>query len=191
MQNYVFWPARNIVSQTMPDAFKVNYPNCRVIIDCSEIKIQQPGLIVNRIYTYSVYKGTFTEKFLIGITPSGFVSSISNCYGGRSSDSFITNDCGLLELLKNWDLCLADKGFLGVKCEDIIIVMPPILHDAWLTEEEVEKTYSVASVRIHVERAIQRIKPYGILNNFTNALLPFIHQIVFICCVLANLQATD
>jgi hypothetical protein len=52
---------------------------------------------------------------------------------------FITNNCGILTLLEKDDVCLADKGFPGVKCEDAIIVMPPFVHDGRLTEEEVEK----------------------------------------------------
>jgi hypothetical protein len=52
--------------------------------------------------------------------------------------------------------------------------MPPFLHNGHLTLEEVEKTYNVASVRIHIERAIQRVKLYEILNHFTNDLLPYI-----------------
>jgi hypothetical protein len=190
MQKYVFWPDRRTVSHSMSESFKilVNYPKCRVIIDCSEIRIQQPGSVDNRIFTYSHYKGTFTAKFLIGIAPCGFVSFISKYYGGRSSDGFITNNCGILTLLEKDDVCLADKGFPGVKCKDAIIVMPPFVHDGRLTEQEVEKTYSVASVRIHVERAIQRVKIHGILNNFTNDMLPIIDDVLFMRCVLANLQ---
>ena len=43
----------------------------------------------------------------------------------------------------------------------------PFLSDkAQLNEQEVDNTQSVASVRIHVERAISRIKMYKIITNF-------------------------
>lgn len=48
---------------------------------------------------YSRYKGSYTVKFLVAITPNGMISFVSKCYDGRSSDSFITNDSGFLALL--------------------------------------------------------------------------------------------
>ena len=35
--------------------------------------------------TWSDYKSHNTIKFLIGITPTGFISFLSNCYGGRAN----------------------------------------------------------------------------------------------------------
>lgn len=78
------------------------------------------------------------------------VSFLSKSYGGRSSDSFITNNSGFLEKLEYGDQVLADKGFpsikTGVNNQNIILVMPPMLHNGRLTEEEVLNTYNVASV---------------------------------------------
>ena len=55
---------------------------------------------------------TTTAKFLIGITPQGTVSFISKGWGGRTSDNFITEHCGLLNkvLLPEY-LFLAFRGF--------------------------------------------------------------------------------
>ena len=50
-------------------------------------------------------------KFLVGITPSGFISFLSDCYGGRASDKFITADNGLYDLLERYDEVMADRGF--------------------------------------------------------------------------------
>lgn len=192
-RKYIYWPRREVVLKSQPEAFKKNYPNCRVIIDCTEIRIEQPSRVDQRIYMYSQYKSTYTVKFLLGVTPHGQVSFLSSCYGGKASDSFITNDSGLLHLLQPGDQVLADKGFPGIKIgfnnENVIIVMPPFLHNGNLSEEEVEETYSVASVRIHVERCIQRVKVYSILQTkLPTELLPYIDDIVHMCCVMANLQ---
>ncbi|XP_063236328.1 uncharacterized protein LOC134538769 [Bacillus rossius redtenbacheri] len=193
MANYVFWPSRESIMETMPAIFKRKYPNCRVIIDCTEIKVEQPPIVDQRIFLYSNYKGTYTIKFLVGISPSGMVTFKSKCYGGRSSDTFITNDCGLLILLEVGDEVMADKGFPGIKTslsdKGVVVVTPPYLHDGKLTAEEVETTYSIASVRIHVERCIQRIKIFHILDKLSIELLPFIDDIVHMCCVLVNLQS--
>lgn len=40
--------------------------------------------------------------------------------------------------------------------------MPPILHNGTLTEQEVLETYSIATIRIHIERFFARLKAYGI-----------------------------
>lgn len=66
--------------------------------------------------------------------------------------------------------------------------MPPILHHGKFTEEEVLETHSIASVRIHVERFFARLKVHGILNKVPIELLPYIDEIVQMCCVLTNLQ---
>ena len=95
-ESWIFWPSRLAIKSTMPSSFKKHYPNCRVIIDCTEIKCEKPPGVDKQVKMYSNYKGTWTVKFLIGITPSGFTSFISKGYGGRASDPYITNDCGFL-----------------------------------------------------------------------------------------------
>ncbi|KAL4720608.1 hypothetical protein ACJJTC_006950 [Scirpophaga incertulas] len=100
---------------------------------------------------YSDYKHGYTIKFLVGCTPCGFISFVPKCYGGRSSDCFITNDCGLIDLLELGDTVLADKGFPSIKTsienKKAILVMPPFLHAAQFSSEEVDETYKIASYR--------------------------------------------
>lgn len=187
-QQVVTWPTKSSIIATMPPVFFKHYPNCRVIIDCTEAKIEQPARIDHRVHMYSHYKGGFTIKFLIGIAPNGAITFVSKCYGGRSSDTHITNDCGLLNYLEPGDVVLADKGFPGIKSDNALFVLPPFLNDGHLTEEQVHETYNVASVRIHVERSIQRVKNYNILQKLKSHLLPYVDDIVFMSCVLANLQ---
>jgi len=69
--------------------------------------------------------------------------------------------------------------------------MPPILHHVKFTEEEVLETHSIASVRIHVERFFARLKVHGILNKVPIELLPYIDEIVQMCCVLTGLTITN
>lgn len=190
-KNFIFWPSKNTIKETLPNAFLKNYPNTRCIIDCTEIKVQQPPTIEQRVYMYSHYEGCYTVKFLTAITLIGAVSFVSKCYGGRSSDTFITNDCGILFNLEPGDQVLSDKGFPGIKTnienQNAILVMPPILHNGRFTEEEVLETQSIASVRIHVERFFARLKMHGILNKIPIELLPYIDDIIHMCCVLTNL----
>lgn len=75
--NLIFWPSKRTITSLLPEAFKKNYPSCRCIIDCTEIKVQQPNTIEQRVYLYSRYKGCYTVKFLVAITPNGMISFIS------------------------------------------------------------------------------------------------------------------
>ena len=36
---------------------------------------------------------------MVGITPTGFISFLPSCYGGQTSDKFITRDSGFYDLL--------------------------------------------------------------------------------------------
>lgn len=71
----------------MLKAFKQHYLKGPAIIDCTEITIQQPKNVDEMIHTYSQYKGSFSAKLLVANAPSGFVSFVSKCYGGRSTPS--------------------------------------------------------------------------------------------------------
>lgn len=89
-RNFVFWPDIDAVQETMPDCFLPDYSNTRVIIDCTEFRIDIPTSVDNRVFSYSQYKKNFTAKVLIGITPGGFISLRSDAAGGRKSDSQLT-----------------------------------------------------------------------------------------------------
>lgn len=191
-KSFVFWPSKQTIISTLPKAFKLHYPNCRAIIDCTEIKTEQPPSVNQRVLMYSNYKSAYTCKFLIAIAPNGMITFVSKAYGGRSSDSFITNDSGFLNLLEPGDEIMADKGFPGIKTavgeNNSILVMPPFMHNGMLTQDEIINTYQIASVRIHVERSIQRVKIYNILQKIPTELLQCIDDIIFLCCVMTNLQ---
>lgn len=193
-KNLIFWPSKSTILETLPEVFKKHYPNCRCIIDCTEIRTDQPKTVEQRVCMYSHYKGGYTIKILIAITPNGMVSFLSKSYGGRSSDSYITNDSGFLEKLEPGDQVLADKGFPGIRTgvegHNSILVMPPVLHNGRFTEEEVLNTYNVASVRIHIERLFARLKTFNILRKITTDLFQYIDNILLICCVLVNLSSS-
>lgn len=172
----------------MPQAFKLHYPNTRIIIDCTDMKTKMPNRIDNRVFMCSSYKPSYIFKVLIGVTPNGFIAFKSACYGGRVSDSCITVNSGILNLLEKDDVVLADKSFPGIKTvlkdnKNILLVMPPILHNHRF---EVKETYNIAGVRIHVERCIQRIKVYKILQFLPRNLFKHVDDVVHIASVLTN-----
>ncbi len=101
-------------------------------------------------------------KYLIGITPHGFISFISEGYSGRVTDKYITEDCGILENLLPGDIVLADHGFTIhelVASHYATLNTPAIIKGlSQLHLIEVEKTRKIASVRIHVERIISLLR---------------------------------
>ena len=127
----------------------------------------------------------------LAITPDGSISFVSRAFGGRLSDKYITNNSGFLQLIRPEDLILADKGFPTIKGMDNIVRPPRAKRNQkHFTEAQMEETKKIAKVRIHVERAIQRLKVYKILSHrIPINLLSSIEKIFHICAALVNLQA--
>jgi len=82
------FPPGHVVKKYMPDIFKKDYPNMRIIIDATEFAIERPSSLLSQSSTFSNYKNKNTVKVLLGITPSGVISFVSKCYEG----SILTKD---------------------------------------------------------------------------------------------------
>ena len=118
----------------------------------------------------SQYKGRCTLKYLIGITPCGCISFVSDGYPGSITDDEIVRASGLLDLLERGDAVMADRGFTdwtSMRARGLELIIPALSHAkgkgegrerAPFTAEENERTYRIANVRIHVERMMRSIK---------------------------------
>ena len=183
------WPSREKVDKYMPECFTDLYPTTRVILDCTEIKTQTPSSLSLNSEFYSHYKGTTTYKCLIGISPAGCVTFVSSLYAGSISDKSITQQSGIISLLEPGDSVMADKGFLindMVAQRGAKLNIPPFLTKRdQFSKEEVEETQDIAKLRIHVERAIRRIKEYHIFDSaLPVAISGSSLQIWTVCCLL-------
>jgi hypothetical protein len=182
------WPSRMFIQDNMPTCFKQVYPKTRVIIDCTEFFIEMPSSCRSQSITFSSYKNHNTAKGLIGISPNGYPSFVSSLYAGRTSDKKITCDCGILNLLEPGDEIMADRGF-DIESDmphGVFLNIPPFLDGRpQLSAEDEAKTRKIASVRVHVERAIARIKNYRILHQVIPlSLADSLDQIWGICSYL-------
>lgn len=190
-KHWVAWLPKNIVQETLPKDFKDNYANCRAIIDCFEMKTEKPSSIEQQVHMYSHYKGGYTAKYLIAVAPNGYTMFISKGFGGKTTDSDITVQSGFLSLLEPGDVILADRGFPQIRseCENggAILVMPPFSEGpGQFSSEMMDDTLKIATVRIHVERVINRVKFHDILNKRIHTdLLPYLDSIIHTCCVLS------
>ena len=163
------WPSRERVTETMPQDFKEKYPTTRVIIDCTEVRCEMPGSLLLNSELFSSYKNHTTLKALVGISPKGFVTFIGQLYTGSISDREIVERSGFLRLpFSEGDSVMAEKGFT---IEDILplgvsLNIPPFLGMAdQMSAEDVIATQKIASLRIHIERAINKIKNFQIFDG--------------------------
>ena len=134
------------------------------MIDATEIFVEKPSLPNLQQMTFSNYKNSNTYKGLVGISPSGAITFVSNLFSGAMSDKELTRRNGILLLLEKGDSVMADWGFdieedlipLGVRLN----ILPFLRGKTQLNERELTETHSIASVCIHVERAMESIKNY-------------------------------
>ncbi|CAH3032201.1 unnamed protein product, partial [Porites lobata] len=173
--------------------FKQKYSSTRVIIDCTEVRCQMPSSLHLNGELFSNYKHHTTLKGLIGISPGGAITFIIQLYTGSISDREIVVRSGLLDLpLQDGDSVMADKGFT---IEDLLplgvsLNIPPFLGSSnKMPAQDVVRTQEIASLRIHVERAINKIKNFHIWDGVV-PLHQFgvVNQMWAVCAILCNAQ---
>ena len=178
----------------MPQLFKEFYPTTRCIIDATELFIQSPSNPQAQQLTFSSYKNHNTLKALVCITLSGAISFISKLHGGSISDRELFEKSGLLDLLEPGDSVMADRGFtiadlLDAKGVNLNIPPTKVTVNDQLSETELITTRRIAALRIHVERAIGRVKNFKILNDIPNNMSRITDQIFFVCSMLCNFSS--
>ena len=190
-------PSVQQVIGTLPHAFKEKYPSTFAIIDGSEIFIETPSDLHMQSSTWSQYKHHNTAKFLVACTPNGAISYISPLFIGSISDVELTRVSGFLTKLEDKPgiSIMADRGFIIKDLLDglgVSLNIPPFLEGRkQLPTDEVREGRKIASLRIHVERAIGRIKNFNILSEtLPISLARLANQIVCVCGYLTNFQPT-
>ena len=164
-------PTVEQVKASLPHSFKEKYCDTYAIIDGTEVFIETPTDLQMQSSTWSNYKHHNTAKFLVGCTPNGAVCFVSPLFVGSISDVELTLFSGFVEKLqgKSGVSLTTDRGFT-IKDQlaevGVSLNLPPFMEGRkQLPAEEVLRGRQIASVRIHVERVIGRIKNYSILKT--------------------------
>jgi len=183
-------PSREKNQEHLPASFK-GYEDTRIVIDATEITTANPALMDKQKRMFSNYKHKITSKGLVGISPNGNVTFASKLYAGSTSDRNVVIHSGLLNCLVPGDAVMAGKGF---NIEDLLpdgvkLYIPPFKDAPQFTSDQVQETFGVARARIHVERAINRIKRFGILSFIPQSCAPYASEIFQVCASLTNFQA--
>lgn len=195
-QNFVYCPQPKQIKENLPLVFKIRYSDVQMIIDCFEIQISKPSNSLKQAQTWSQYKSSNTVKYLIGCTPNGFISFISKGYGGRISDKAFVAKSDLINVLKPNAVILADRGFKEIETQlnarNIKLLRPPSVYTGTKqTTREALQSKVIASLRVHIERVIRRVREYTLLKPHSVVnykYVPYLDEIVLIVCGLINLQ---
>ena len=160
-------PSREQTDRDMPMCFKTKYPTTRLILDATEAPLETPSSLEMQIVDMVVIQEYKHTEGLSWYNPN------------RIHQFRFT--------------LMADRGFdIGDECalHNIDLNIPPFRYGrGQLSATEVVQTRRIASLRIHVERAINQIKRYRILEaavpiSMTNT----IDQIFYVCCTLTKFR---
>ena len=162
-------PRRELLHEHMPKIFKELYPRTVLIIDAVEIRAESPSSLDMQSVCYSSYKGTTTMKGLVGLSPIGALGFLSELYTGSISDKELTKMSNVIDYLHHGDDVMADKGFDiqdDFAAKGVTVNIPSFLKGkTQFSEEEMAHNKKVASLRIHVERCIERMKNWHIFDS--------------------------
>lgn len=187
----IFWPDKITVQKMIPPSLKKQFPQLRCTIDCTEILIDRPHDPELQAQTWSDYKKQNTIKFLVGIAPNGHISFLSKAWGGGACDQMITQTSGFLDLIDPTDVIMADRDF-PIQADLLVhhakLFIPSPSSGIEQPCADVPKTKKITNARIHVERAVVRLKWFSILKHtLPISMVPLADDIVIVCAALCNL----
>ncbi|GBP70743.1 hypothetical protein EVAR_51042_1 [Eumeta japonica] len=127
---------------------------------------------------------------------NGVVSFVSKGYAGRISDVNIVENSKFLDSLPPNACILADRGFKNIadylSLKGFTLMRPPSVSSGCkLSKAEARLTKQIASLRIHVERVIRRVREFGMLkmHSVVNSnLIGMLDLCITTACALINLQ---
>jgi hypothetical protein len=139
----------------------------RVLIDSFETAIPRPSLNDRQKRVYSGKKKRHTLKTQVVSDPQGEVLDVDGGHRGPASDKKIYEASAVREQFPHASK-QADLGYLGTDGVETPHRKP---RGGELTAEQREENRQLASVRVHVEHGIRRIKGFKIVReNYRHAI---------------------
>ena len=71
----------------------------------------------------------------------------------------------------------------------VALNIPPMKVSDQFTKKELTTTRRIATLRIHIERAIGRIKNFKLLSDIPNSMTRIADRIFFVCTMLSNFHS--
>lgn len=187
LPNLVFWQNNGVLLASRPDRFQEAFGDCKVMITCTEIKVEVLPGIDTRIYCYVLFKKTENSEERL---PCGFVCLKTRLDGGNPSESQIAVEVALSDVLESNDALLTSFPKIIVKLKDdgkkAFTLIPPFLKKKY--ERTKEEYLNVPGVRFHMGKIMHRMRVFKILSEIPNHLINRADDIIMICCVLVNLE---
>lgn len=191
------WPSKEIIEHTMPSDFQKKFPNTRVILDATEVPVEKPKNVSSQTSTWSNYKHKNTLKTMIGCSPRGAITFVSDAYGGSASDRQVIEKSSLLDpnkkMFDKGDSIMADRGIMVqdlFASQDVFVNTPTFLKGkSQLDPQEVVHDRRISSKRIHIERVIGLSKSFKILKRgIPGGKLQLGSRIIYVCFVISNFR---
>ncbi|XP_014681217.1 PREDICTED: uncharacterized protein LOC106821082 [Priapulus caudatus] len=189
------WPDRETIDAYMPTNFNKLFPNTRVILDATETPIHKPSRVDDQSVTFSTYKNKNTLKTMIGCSPRGLVTYVSDSYGGSASDRQIIERSELCSsgMFDTGDSIMSDRGIMVqdlFASKYVHVNTPSMLNGkSQLNAETVVRDRRIASKRIHVERVIGLSKTFKILKrDLPHQKISLGGKIVKVCFMISNFR---
>ncbi|XP_034943815.1 uncharacterized protein [Chelonus insularis] len=184
------WPSKESISKNLPKCFE-KYRDVRVLLDCIEIHIQQPDNAFNQMITHSTPEESRNCKFMIGVTPAENICYISRAYEGCTSDETIFANSDIMTLLERGDAIIGKSDF---NIDNICELNGWKCYRPTLSEKAPKfngsSTCDINKARVHVERSIQRIKDFKIVEKaISSYLIPLIKDMFMVICATVNLNS--
>ena len=152
--------------------------------------ISRPSNLMARAQSFSTYKNHNTVKIFVGITPQGSISFVSDAWGGRTIEKYLTERCGILEKLVPGDLVMADRGFTireSLMYHRTELAIPAFTKGKdQLDPVDVEGTCGIANVRIHVERIIGSPRRKVFPGWLTNLHVPWSGKLTLLIYIIED-----
>ncbi|XP_070378554.1 uncharacterized protein [Dermacentor albipictus] len=184
-------PSREALQPYLPKSFR-DFADTRLVLDATEVRIQRPSSLSAQRQTFSAYKHFNTYKVLVGCTPDGYIAFVSRLWGGSVSDTTILESSGLLDELVEGDAVMVDKGFtFPYMPPGVTVYRPPFRqrHEKQMPPAAVHETRCIARARVHVERAIARVKSFPLLDRpFPISMIDIADHVFQVCCFLSNFR---